>query len=215
MPFMHVCGCSWCLYCVFFSCIFLCFDTLYDIFFLDVFTGRNTMGKICKCHGISGSCTTKTCWQRIAEFQTIGGHLKTAYRKAFKIDSNTDRNGNSLGRIRKGIADSNTMPAKSSLSTMPGSRLAYAEESPDYCKSTSLGSNGTFGRHCSRRRGDDVSPEERKSCRKICRQCGFRVKRQRRRVLNACNCRFKWCCEVQCDSCAIEELTYTCSEWLS
>lgn len=171
------------------------------------------MAKICKCHGISGSCSMQTCWMRISEFSTVGSYLKNAYRKALKIDdSNTDRDGNSLGRIRKGIAESNTVASKSGLSIgLPSTRLAFAEDSPDYCSNTAIGSNGTLGRHCSRRKGEDVLPEERKSCRKLCRQCGFRVKRARRRVLNACNCRFKWCCQVQCDSCATEELTYTCA----
>lgn len=169
------------------------------------------MQRVCKCHGISGSCTMQTCWMRVADFATVGSYLKQAYRRALKIDSNTDRDNNSLGRIRKRIAD-NSPAARPGLSALPSTRLAFAEESPDYCANTSIGSNGTLGRHCSRRKGADVPVDERKSCRKLCRQCGYRVKRDRRRVLQPCNCRFKWCCQVECDSCATEQLTYTCAK---
>lgn len=186
---------------------------------------------------------------RISDFRTVGNYLKNAYRKAMKVDTNADRDGNSLGRVRKGIAeissesrtariavnDDSEVGGHSSRATfsldghssedsankghgddltglVTKSRLAFAEDSPDYCSlNTTLGSNGTLGRHCSRRKGEDVKVEERKSCRKLCRQCGFKVKKVRRRVLSSCNCKFKWCCEVQCETCAKEELTFTCS----
>lgn len=97
-------------------------------------------------------------------------------------------------------------------SGFPINRLIFSEESPDYCLANStLASKGTLGRTCSRRKGKDVSPEERRSCRTLCKKCGFKVKKSRKRVIKTCNCKFKWCCQVECESCAKEEITLTCA----
>lgn len=158
------------------------------------------MTKTCKCHGVSGSCSLKTCWMRINEFQEVGNYLKRAYRKATKIYDNYDT------QVRQNEV------IKKRLSSLPKSRLAYSEDSPDYCiANTTLGSNGTLGRYCSQRRSNDVTKEEKRSCRKLCTQCGHKVKRERRRVIMSCNCKFKFCCEVECQSCAKEQYNFVCS----
>lgn len=33
----------------------------------------------CRCHGLSGSCSLKTCWLKLPDFQQIGAHLKRKY----------------------------------------------------------------------------------------------------------------------------------------
>ncbi|KAI1291836.1 Protein Wnt-8b [Halotydeus destructor] len=193
---------------------------------------RNTMVRKCKCHGISGSCTTQTCWMRIAEFRVVGNYLKNAYRKAVKRDSNTGRASNSLGRIRKGISErspaiaGHTGLGRNVISTLSSgqadsggdsqdglsaTRLAFVEDSPDYCTHNAAGSNGTLGRQCSKRKGPEVEVDEKRSCRRLCRQCGFKVERQRNQVTGPCNCRFKFCCQVQCDQCTTDQDTFTCA----
>lgn len=153
------------------------------------------MVRICKCHGVSGSCSLQTCWMRINDFRDVGHYLKKAYRKAVKIESNG--------------------PMEKSISTVPKWKLAYLQESPDYCITSSdpaSGYNGTLGRNCSMRKGKDVPVEERKSCRRLCKQCGYRVKREKRIVTSSCNCKFKFCCEVECQKCSKEEFTYVCAD---
>lgn len=158
-----------------------------------------TMLRICKCHGVSGSCSLKTCWKKINEFQVVGNYLKKAYRKAIKIESSN-----------KSPVGPNDVLVKSTLA-IPKRKLGYSEDSPDYCiANTTLGSNGTLGRHCSRRKGKNVTKEERQSCRKLCKQCGLRVKKERRKIITSCNCKFKFCCQVQCQSCTKEVFTFVC-----
>lgn len=54
----------------------------------DVVIGINTIGEqlreVCKCHGFSGSCTTKTCWKRLGPFNSAMGLLKKHYHHAVK-----------------------------------------------------------------------------------------------------------------------------------
>lgn len=194
------------------------------------------MKKLCKCHGVSGSCQLQTCWMRVADFNVVGAYLKDAYRKAIKVSSNG--NNNIVGRIKRGLTHQLTVgsissspnvnshsnidfdlsledrvhpetPSAVTISNefeLPIVKLAYTEDSPNYCSQ-----NVTLGRICSKRKGDDVSPEERRSCKQLCKRCGLRVKRQKKKVTRQCNCRFEWCCTVHCDVCETEEETYTCA----
>ncbi|XP_050704663.1 protein Wnt-2-like [Eriocheir sinensis] len=46
---------------------------------------RSGMRTECKCHGVSGSCTVKTCWKTLPPFTFIGKHLFHKYRKAKSV----------------------------------------------------------------------------------------------------------------------------------
>ena len=39
----------------------------------------------CKCHGMSGSCTLKTCWVRLPPFRAVGTALKDRFDGASKV----------------------------------------------------------------------------------------------------------------------------------
>ncbi|XP_015790171.1 protein Wnt-8b-like [Tetranychus urticae] len=147
---------------------------------------QKTMKKVCKCHGVSGSCNMKSCWLKINDFHWIGKRLKLAYKMAKKVGEEND-----LEKV------ASFKPFQSSL--------IYQEESPDYCyPNRSAGSIGTLGRQCakgSRTNGSMETDDDKSNCNKLCRQCGYNVKE----VLDTnnfnCNCSFVWCCKVQCAVC--------------
>ena len=56
------------------------------------------MRKLCRCHGVSGSCVTKTCWSSLSDFRLVGNHLKQMYKQAIKVDY--DSKNRQLDKIR-------------------------------------------------------------------------------------------------------------------
>lgn len=56
------------------------------------------MHQECKCHGMSGSCTMKTCWMRLPAFRLVGDNLKKRFDHASRVMvSNSLRNGHDGG----------------------------------------------------------------------------------------------------------------------
>ncbi|XP_046388719.1 protein Wnt-7b [Ischnura elegans] len=43
---------------------------------------RATLLTECKCHGVSGSCTLKTCWRTLPPFRVVGDYLMKKYSRA-------------------------------------------------------------------------------------------------------------------------------------
>lgn len=40
----------------------------------------------CKCHGLSGSCTLRTCWWRMPAFREVGDRLRDRFEGAAKVN---------------------------------------------------------------------------------------------------------------------------------
>lgn len=81
--------------------------------------------------------------------------------------------------------------------------LVYLEDSPDYCiKNDVTGSLGTQGRPCNR-----TSPDI-DGCNILC--CGRGYNTINTVVKERCQCKFKWCCEVQCKTCVKSLDAHTC-----
>ncbi|KAK4814500.1 hypothetical protein QYF61_021563 [Mycteria americana] len=155
---------------------------------------KATMKRACKCHGVSGSCSIQTCWLQLAEFREIGNYLKIKYDQAHKLemDKRRMRAGNS--------ADSRGATAET-FHHVHATELIFLEDSPDYCtRNASLGHHGTEGRECLQT-GKNLSQWEKRSCRRLCTECGLRVEERRTEVVASCNCKFHWCCTVRCEQC--------------
>lgn len=73
----------------------------------------------CKCHGVSGACTIRTCWQAMQPFRRVGEYLKRKYNGATHVM--IDQGGS-------GIVVANHHFKKPTRKD-----LVYLESSPDYC----------------------------------------------------------------------------------
>lgn len=96
---------------------------------------QNTIKVQCKCHGVSGACTVKTCWRSVASLEIIGQQLKKRYLLAAEVLLHQ------IGQIEK------LLPANTQLRLYSEEDLVYVTKSPDYCTyDLTVGSFGTVGR---------------------------------------------------------------------
>ncbi|KAJ8302362.1 hypothetical protein KUTeg_021349 [Tegillarca granosa] len=143
----------------------------------------------CKCHGVSGACTIRTCWLAMQEFRRVGEYLKLKYNGATQVMMNQE--GSSLI-----VANRNhKRPTRKDL--------VYLEHSPDYCiNNLQIGSLGTAGRHCNKTSmGTD-------GCDIMC--CGRGHDTKTVLKIEKCECKFHWCCHVNCKECSRWVDVHTC-----
>ena len=190
---------------------------------------KRNMRELCKCHGVSGSCTTKTCWRQVSTFRIVGDYLKKMYKQALRIDlsKTIDREDNLLSNrldIRRRLRrtsprKSKSMKQENLKKKLKKRRLVFLDESPDYChQNATAGYPGILGRKVSsdpRSSGSsditDKTREEFRNFKKICKAtCGFRIKRREIDVLTSCQCKFHWCCKVECETCTMKSIELTC-----
>ncbi|RXG54675.1 Protein Wnt-4 [Armadillidium vulgare] len=155
-------------------------------------TLRSQMEIMCKCHGVSGSCSMRVCWRRMRDFRKVGDALRSRFEGASYVKLVTRRKKKKLRPKRKGVKK----PTRRDL--------VYLESSPDYCnRDESLGVLGTEGRLCNKTSwGMD-------GCRLLC--CGRGYHTMLRTVQKKCNCRFIWCCKVECDLCEVQQEEHYCN----
>ena len=155
--------------------------------------GRRAVYKLakieCKCHGVSGSCSMKTCWLKLPSFREVGDLIKEKYDGAIEVKYQS-RMKKLRPRFRR-----YTKPTKEDL--------IYIEDSPNYCEANKhIGSFGTQGRQCNR---NSFGPD---GCNVMC--CGRGYYIQKTIKEEKCKCKFQWCCSVKCETCITEVETYIC-----
>lgn len=190
------------------------------------------MRQECKCHGMSGSCTVKTCWMRLPSFRIIGDNLKDRFDGASRVmvsNAGSQRGGNnahvnsananshmansihgshsnherSIGRRKKHKYGFQLKPYNPEHKPPGVKDLVYLEPSPGFCeKNTKLGIEGTHGRLC-----NDTSIGV-DGCDLMC--CGRGYRTQEIVVVERCACTFHWCCEVKCQTCTTKKTVHTC-----
>lgn len=166
------------------------------------------MRRECKCHGMSGSCTVKTCWMRLPAFRDIGNNLKDRFDGASRIINTNQINfnrahSNHANRQKYSKSSFPLKPYDPSHKEPTKKDLVYFEHSPDFClENPKLGVPGTRGRVC-----NDTSLGV-DGCELMC--CGRGYKTEIREVLERCNCTFQWCCTVHCKICKSRKTIHTC-----
>ncbi|XP_068877012.1 protein Wnt-6 isoform X1 [Aphelocoma coerulescens] len=150
---------------------------------------RSYMRTECKCHGLSGSCTLRTCWRKMPHFREVGDRLLERFNGAFKVMGGND------GKTLIPVGDNIKPPDKQDL--------IYSADSPDFCSANrKTGSLGTRGRVC------NSTAMDTSGCDLLC--CG-RGHRDETVVLEEnCLCRFHWCCVVQCRKCSVRQELSLC-----
>ncbi|CAG5127970.1 unnamed protein product, partial [Candidula unifasciata] len=149
-------------------------------------TGRRVVAdsvtRACKCHGVSGSCSIKTCWRSLPSFDTIGATLKERYALAVEVRRKRVKKEKVLEPIHKGKP------------SFQSDEFVYYEKSPDYCSpDEKTGSVGTIGRLCE---ADTRLPG---NCESMC--CGRGHDNFTMEVTERCECKYYWCCYVKCNTC--------------
>ncbi|XP_076861082.1 protein Wnt-7b isoform X3 [Brachyhypopomus gauderio] len=149
----------------------------------------------CKCHGVSGSCTTKTCWTMLPTFREVGYALKERYVTAAQVEAVRATRLRQPSFLRLKQPRGYIKPTETDL--------VYLERSPNYCEEdVSTGSTGTRGRLC-----NHTSPHA-DACHLMCCGRGHDT-RQDSRVWQ-CHCKFQWCCYVRCNTCSENVEVFTC-----
>ncbi|XP_067622460.1 protein Wnt-4 isoform X2 [Eurosta solidaginis] len=143
----------------------------------------------CKCHGVSGSCSMKTCWKKLSEFNATSTLLRQKYNEAIRKAPNTRtiRRDVTHNRFKK-LKQREKKLGKSQYTT-----LYYLETSPTYCSVTK-------DRQCLHS----------DNCANLC--CGRGYITHVFKQVEKCRCRFNngRCCQLICDYCQRFEDKYFC-----
>ncbi|KAL3318479.1 Wnt10p [Cichlidogyrus casuarinus] len=119
---------------------------------------HRSMERVCKCHGLSGSCTMKVCWRQIPDFDRIGSQLLQKYNLAIKVQkigSSPMVRPDSVLRRQRSAKYRRSMELPSPIPYHTNARnptrddLIYFDEPPSYCNALpEAGILGTKGREC-------------------------------------------------------------------
>ncbi|OAF67932.1 Protein Wnt-10a, partial [Intoshia linei] len=148
----------------------------------------SSMTTKCRCHGVSGSCSVKTCWKALIPLEDIAKNLKKKYDDAVLV-------------LHKGKGKKRHLIANDMLHVnriLSSNDLVYSEISPDYCSRNHFdGSDGTQHRFCIPNNSTSIG------CGSMC--CGRGHLTKIVKKYKRCNCHYVWCCYVKCGVCQYEE----------
>lgn len=82
------------------------------------------MQRVCKCHGMSGSCSVRVCWRKLPSFRQVGDTLSARFEGASFVKM-VEKRRRRVKKLRAAIRE---------LKQPNRTELVYLEESPDYCE---------------------------------------------------------------------------------
>uniref|UniRef100_H2YME8 Protein Wnt n=1 Tax=Ciona savignyi TaxID=51511 RepID=H2YME8_CIOSA len=148
------------------------------------------MGKKCRCHGISNSCESMTCWRTLPSFRKVGRILKRSYSTAVQVIGKCY----SCSKVSSKYGRYLLRPRDRDRRSVGNRYLAFLRMSSDFCATT--------GRTCD---ADKSGPS---GCDVMCCGRGYVIKTSY--VTAKCGCKFSWCCDVTCKSCNETRVEYVC-----
>lgn len=196
---------------------------------------KSNMLRLCKCHGVSGTCTVKVCWKIIRQFRQIGAFLKEQFDGASKMKYVPAEQSNRLP-----TRDDNRPPFRRRLVTPdPGGRRQRQRLRPvgvGRLRRRRSGSllpinplqkrptkrdlvylhdspdfcdfNPTYGSLGTRGRECNVTSYGLDGCALMC--CGRLHYSQEQLLVQDCHCKFHWCCRVVCKKCHTKVVRHFC-----
>ncbi|KAL5111351.1 Protein Wnt-2b-A [Taenia crassiceps] len=191
--------------------------------------------KKCKCHGVSGACSLRTCWQRVGAFRGVGDLLKKAYTNALQVTFDVATRqlrrladplyfgGMPLpaGHLMKrstnwfvvgGGGNDPSAWQRRRRETQFGEKWIKRQKDKlvylDYSPDYCKADHriGHFG--VAGRQCDVDIPNSPNSCNKIC--CGRGYDTFEVDTKEKCGCKFVWCCEVKCKICHRKARIHRC-----
>lgn len=145
----------------------------------------------CRCHGISASCLVRTCYLAAPKFENITADLKEMYESSCYVYSNQLHGNRHLY-----ISNCTKAPPRDN-------ELVYFQASVNFCvKNIRSGSLGVSGRKCS------LTSTGADNCQDLC--CGRGYRTHVVEEIVDCECRFVWCCRIECKKCRERKTFHTC-----
>lgn len=131
----------------------------------------------CRCHGVSGTCAVKTCYNRIKTVAEVGEKLFQLYNGAVRVAESDD--GDLVN------ANFPSVPVKKT-------DILYKDHSPNFCvEDDALGTLGVAHRLC------DPNSNMPNACSTICCDYG---NYELSKVVEIEECKFVWCCDIVCST---------------
>lgn len=85
------------------------------------------MQRVCKCHGMSGSCNARICWRKLPTFRDVGDTLSARYEGAILVKMVEKRNKLYPKKLRLRAAGQD-------IKQPNRTELVFLEDSPNYCE---------------------------------------------------------------------------------
>lgn len=155
---------------------------------------KRSVDRKCRCHGVSGSCTVKTCWNEIPSLAVIASTLQKKYKKAARVKAIETEKRESRGLNL--VKEKNNETPRLNV-------LVYSSDSPTYCRQSRKAAYlGTVGRPC------NATSVGHDGCFHLCCGRGFDEVQYKEKF--SCHCEFNWCCKMSCQTCFKQREVYVC-----
>ena len=184
----------------------------------------------CKCHGISGACTVKTCWRQLSPFRVIGNTLKQNYENSYKVVTYTNKATgkspddvtleNNYGNIIRSLQTKSSDFSDNKTDRNKQSRKLKRDRNsvkdnhanPNFAKRSNLmwhlDDSPTFCDASPYGYGTEGRVCNRSNCDVMCCGRGYNIRSVT--VKKSCQCHVIWCCDVKCKQCVNEKEVYLC-----